>query len=415
VRILVVSNLYPPAAEGGYEMICADTVNALAGQHQFMVLTSAPRADKEGLASGEDVGPPTAVVRRQLPFFEHRRADSFRAPAWAIAGARSMRQAIHDHRPELIFFFNATEIPHSVLWVARQSGVPIAFYIAAPFLSGLYREDRFARHLTGDDRGIRGGWAMLMKLVNLSPQLCIRPRASMRASVAWVSEATRAQSPPPDFMQVRVARVINPATRRYARFAAVRRPLAGRTPLIAYVGRLEWQKGPDLAIRAFARLVGELGIPAEMEIAGPGEPRYVERLKQQATELGVADRVAFRGPLALDDVVALFERASVLVVPSVWQEPMATTPLEAAFARLPVVAADSGGMPEALRPDIEALYFPIGDWETCASRLAEVLRDGEGTAKRVSRARARAREFSFEQFLRKLEEFLAAAVEPEPG
>jgi D-inositol-3-phosphate glycosyltransferase len=178
---------------------------------------------------------------------------------------------------------------------------------------------------------------------------------------------------------------------------------------------LERQKGPDLAIRALSRLVGELGVPAQMEIAGPGQARYVETLERLAGELGVADRIAFRGPLQLDEVVALFERASVLVVPSVWQEPMATTPLEAAFARLPVVASDSGGMPEALRPDVEALYFPIGDWEACAARLAEALRDSESTAKRVSRARARAREFSFEEFLRKIEEFLAAAVRSASG
>jgi glycosyltransferase involved in cell wall biosynthesis len=391
-------------------MLCADTAGALAADHDVLVLTSAPRSSEHGLGAARDEVLP---VRRELPFLEERHSDSFRAPLWALAGARAMRAAIAEHRPDLIFFFNASSIPHAALWVAQQSRVPIAFYVAHPFLTGLYRYDRFARHLLGDDRGIRSGWAAVVKLVNRLPQLRIAPddpRVPLRASVAWVSEATRSQSPPPPFMKVGVTRVINPSTRRYEQFAAAARAPAPDEPVIAFVGRLEWQKGPDVAIRALAHLRRELGVRARLEIAGPGDGAYRASLERLSADAGVAEAVTFRGPLPIKGVIELLARAHAIVVPSVWQEPMAGICLEAAFARIPVVASLSGGMPEALRPDVEALYFPIGDAAACAEQLAAALLDPGATDERVRRARARAEGFTFDRFMDKIEEFIGAAA-----
>jgi len=39
LRILVVSNLFPPVVRGGYEMICADAVEHLRERHEVTVLT----------------------------------------------------------------------------------------------------------------------------------------------------------------------------------------------------------------------------------------------------------------------------------------------------------------------------------------------------------------------------------------
>jgi glycosyltransferase involved in cell wall biosynthesis len=401
VRLLVVSNLYPPVAEGGYEIVCADTVAGLSGRHDILVLTSSQNRD----AVGEERG-----VRRALPYLRPRRWDSLLASLTAWQGARAMRSALADWKPDLIFVWNASAIPHSALWRAQRSGVPIAVYVAAPWLSGLYARDRFARHLVERGQGLRRAWGGLMKLANLAPGLQLRPGTPFHASVCWVSEATRRQSPPPPFMQVDVARVINPATRRYARFAAASRRPADGVPLIAFVGRLEHEKGPDVALRALAHLTRELGVAARLELAGPGDTGFRRGLERLASDLGVADRVHFRGPLPLDGVVDLFERAHLLVVPSVWEEPMATVCIEAAFAQIPVVASLSGGMPEALRPDSEALYFPIGDWRACAEAFAATLAGPESTGQRVERARQRAESFSFERFMIKIAEFVEAAA-----
>jgi glycosyltransferase involved in cell wall biosynthesis len=400
MRLLVVSNMYPPAAEGGYEMICADLMARFSTRHRISVISS---------KFGRERVPPEPDVRRVLDY-QVRKLDTFLAPIAAWQGARAMRAALAESRPELIFVWNAAAVPHSALWVAQQTGIPIAFYIAAPWLDGLYSRDRFARHLCGNpEHGLRHAWGSLMRLVNHAPGLRIKPGTPFEASVCWVSEATRTESPAPPFVELIQHRVINPATRRYERFAAAARNPGDGPPVIAFVGRLEQQKGPDVALRAIAQLQSE-GIDVRFEVAGRGDPDYVQSLERQADELGIADRVRWRGALDLDGVIELFSRAHLFLLPSSWQEPMATVSLEAAFARIPVVASLSGGMPEALRPGREALYFPIGDWQRCANAIAAALADPQETEARTARARERADQFTFERFAKQMTEFVERAV-----
>jgi glycogen synthase len=106
----------------------------------------------------------------------------------------------------------------------------------------------------------------------------------------------------------------------------------------------------------------------------------------------------------------LLAGASALVVPSTWQEPSGGVCLEGGLARVPVVASRSGGMPEGLREEEHALYFPIGHADACADALARVLTDTAETEARTARAFERARQFSFDNYMAQMDEFLAAAV-----
>ena len=387
-------------------MLCEDTVTALSREHHITVLTSGRGRGTTG-SPAVDEGP---VVRRSLPYLSYSRTDSFLAPASAVRGAREMRATLDVARPDLVLVFNAAQIPHSALWVVHERGLRMAMYVCAPWLDGLYSRDRFARHLSERGTWARAPWTAAMRAVNRLPGLRIDTGLPLTASVAWASHATMQQSPPPSFMSVNVSTVIYPATRRHARFSrATRRP--ERELLIAFVGRLEPQKGPDVAIRAFARFVRDGGFPqARFELAGSGQPAYVKTLLQLAAALGVADRVVFRGQLELEQVVDLFERAHLLVAPSTWEEPSGGVILEAACASLPVVASLSGGMPEVLRPGTEALYFPIGDWEACADAWAAALADPVATTERAAHARARADALSFENYLNDMEAFIHAAA-----
>ena len=90
-------------------------------------------------------------------------------------------------------------------------------------------------------------------------------------------------------------------------------------------------------------------------------------LERLARELELEDRVKPLGQISQPEVAQLMSRASAIVVPSTWEEPSGGICLEAGLARLPVVAARSGGMPEGLLEEEHALYFPIRDHEACAA------------------------------------------------
>jgi len=118
------------------------------------------------------------------------------------------------------------------------------------------------------------------------------------------------------------------------------RPPEHETALL-FVGRLVSVKGVDVALRALS----ELDPAYTLTICGDGDER--EALEALAQRLGVDDRVTFEGWVDHDDIAEYARRASIQLVPSRY-EPFGIVALEAIAAGCPVVASDTGGLPEAV-------------------------------------------------------------------
>jgi glycosyltransferase involved in cell wall biosynthesis len=400
MRILVISNLYPPAVRGGYEVLCAETVKRLQARHEVTVLTSR--------AHGVPADP---HVIRELDLLPPGPRSALRAPLATLHGVRVTGRLLEALQPELIFVWNGAAIPHAVIRVCQFAGVPMAFSVAEHWFGGLYRRDQFMRHLMPGESGLRGVWARGIRLFNRHPALRIDPHKRLPASICWVSEALRRGVPLPSTVEPLVERVIYTGVHAPELWAGVERRPPTSPPTIAFVGRLEEQKGPAVAYRALAALRDRHGIDAQLKLAGRGTPDMLAQLEQLARDLGIRTRVELLGQLDQAGVASLLAGASAIVAPSTWQEPSGGVCLEAGLARVPVVASRSGGMPEGLREDEHALYFPIGDAAGCADALARVLGEPEETQARAARAFERARQFSFDSYMAQMDEFLSAAID----
>jgi glycosyltransferase involved in cell wall biosynthesis len=150
-----------------------------------------------------------------------------------------------------------------------------------------------------------------------------------------------------------------------ARFASSEAP---GSHLVLSVGRLVWEKGHQDVLRAVAWLRRE-GRDARVLIVGAGPEEA--RLRAHGRDLGVDDLVEWRTSVDYTEMPAVFGRASCFVLASLptmwWEEQFGMVLAEAAAAGLPLVAAESGAIPEVLRGT--GSLFPAGDWR----RLAEVL------------------------------------------
>lgn len=395
MRILVVSNLYPPAAIGGYEQRCAAIVDTLSPRHEITVLTS-----REG-------GESEPGVLRTLPFMRPTKAHSLRAPLFTLAAVRAARRALEQVRPELIFVFNGASVPQAALRALELSGVPVAWSVGEHWFAGIYRHDQFLRHLYPGDTGLRGVWAAGVRVLwRIDPQLRrLELHTPVPAAIVWNTEVMRTFVPVPPTTKPVLERVIYPGTRHEEMYAALpRTPTA--EPTIAFVGRVEPEKGPDVAVRALAELERTHGIRARLVICGAATPQMASWIEALAAEQGVADRVELRGFLRADELGAVLATSHIMLAPYVWEEPLGLVCVEAGLARVPIVASLSGGMPELLRDGEEALFFAKGDVSACAELLARTLRDGDATAARVERAFARAREFGWDGYVERIERFL---------
>jgi glycosyltransferase involved in cell wall biosynthesis len=177
------------------------------------------------------------------------------------------------------------------------------------------------------------------------------------------------------------------------------------SPVITAAGRLTWQKGFDVLIRAFPRVVEEFPA-ASLVILGEGGRR--QDLENEATRSGVGRAIRFAGHRT--DVREVLSEADVYVLSS-RNEGMANTLLEAMSVGAPIVATDVSGTSEAVRDGREALIVPPENPGELARAITEVLRDRDLASRLGSAAAVRARErFGTSRMIDDLEGLLTSAL-----
>jgi glycosyltransferase involved in cell wall biosynthesis len=185
-----------------------------------------------------------------------------------------------------------------------------------------------------------------------------------------------------------VERVFLPARKVYtipngidpARFPVPERP--ERRPVIAYAGQLIPEKGVATLLEAAAVLKAGATGEVEVLIAGAGAQR--EELEAMASELGLAG-ARFLGHLG--SVAALFGRADIVVVPSVWGEAFGYVAIEAMACGAAVVVSDAGALPEVVAG--AGVVFRAGDAEDLAAKLRPLIESREERLRRGRAGRAR--------------------------
>jgi glycogen(starch) synthase len=401
VRLLVISDLYPPVAFGGYERSCAAVVDGLRKRHSVVVLTSDLRRQEAAAESW---------VRRELPWLSSARRDAARVPRAATRTAVVTRRALADVRPDAVYVGNCLGTSQVAPLIALQAGFPVVHRLSELwFAASLYRSDRFVGHLVPTGGTVRGGWSKLVRVVNRHPALRLDPHQRVPAAISWCSDDLRARVTLPAAIDPVLQHTIHPGVA--PTFAAVpRRPDEDVT--IAYVGRVTTAKGAELAVAAVAALRDRHGIPARLVLAGHCDRHMATRVDRLVRAHRLEPAVRRVGQLDTPALADLLARANLVVVPTVAHEAFGRVCLEAALARVPVVAARIGGIPEAVHDGEHALLFAPGDIGACAAALAATVRDPAGARARAERAARHAERFSVEGFVTGEEAFLyeAAAV-----
>ena len=177
--------------------------------------------------------------------------------------------------------------------------------------------------------------------------------------------------------------------------------------LIVYAGQIIRGKGVDVLLRALAKVKSNF----ECIILGDGNHR--EACEQLCRKLGLQDRVHFKGFVSQDELKNYYKECSLVALPSVWPEPIATIGLEVMRYGLPVVGFDAGGVKDWLFDGHNGFLVPWMDKDIFASRIDTLLADkglarelGENGLKLVTER------YDFEQYIGNLESLFAEVARP---
>jgi D-inositol-3-phosphate glycosyltransferase len=181
-------------------------------------------------------------------------------------------------------------------------------------------------------------------------------------------------------------------------------------PIVAFVGRIQPLKAPDVLLRAAALLpdvrVLIAGGPSGTGLAAP------DSLVRLAAELGITDRVIFLPPQSRERLVEVYRAADLVAVPS-YSESFGLVAVEAQACGTPVVAAAVGGLPVAVADGRSGALVDGHEPGRWASVIAELLGADQGALSRAAVAHAAG--FSWDHTVDALLASYGRAMGDDPG
>lgn len=283
-----------------------------------------------------------------------------------------LRAAIRDLAPDIVISFVDRT---NVLCLAATTGLGVPVIVAERIDPG--------RHPVGPV------WALLRRLLYpRADALVVQTRSVEQWARGLVSAA-------------RVHVIPNPVAPPVAESPATRKMQ------VVAMGRLTYQKGFDLLVRAFARLAAGSPDPWRLLVLGDGEDRG--KLEALAVGMGVADRVEFRG--CVENPAAVLAESEIFVLSSRY-EGFPNALLEAMAAGMAVIAADCpSGPSEIIEPEVNGVLAPPENVQALASALGRLAGDAPARRRLGEQARRIVERYSLDRVLAAWEGTIAAARE----
>ncbi len=342
LRILIISNLFPPQVVGGYERAIADYARRLHERgHEILVLT----ADVQNLPTADgSSGIETVAVRRCLRLFgTWVGGTQYFAPEEAaevgVHNYHNLAAQVLEFAPDVCLCGNLDFLGAGIPKQLLGTGIPVAHFVmnnGPGYPLPLSPCEETYQYITVSDwiktKLTNGGYATNGKV---NPAITIYPGAD-------TDYFAHSELPPRDQLR------------------------------IIYAGLVEHYKGPDVLINALSLLHQE-EIDFVATIAGGFfDPNYIGQLESFVTEQGMADRVKFTGLLGKSVLRDLYRTHNVYVLPSRFDEPFSIGLIEAMAAGLTCIASRVGGSPEAIRDQEDGIIFTSENALELADGLASL-------------------------------------------
>lgn len=406
MRILFVSNYFPPESRGGYELWCQETALRFAGHgHSVAVLTS--RSNREA-RDGQDG--PVEVLRKLHLEVTGGLKSTFLRIAIRSRLERENRLALEEtfstFEPEVALAWGLWNVPRSVpRGLERRLPGRMAYYLSDywPTLPSACVQQLNAparRRLLQIPKRLAAvpvkTWTNCGRSTPLRFEHPICVTSAVRDSLVMAG------------IPVGHARIVYGGTDvdEFEARDIPERPTGGPLRTI-FLGRLHPDKGVHTAIEAMARLKASK-VAVALDIYGRGDTEYETMLLSLIRRHALEQRVRLRGPVSRRDLPAVLFGYEILIFPSEWEEPFGRVITEAMAAGLCVVGTRTGGAAEILVGEENALTFPPGEAGALSMQLERLAGDDMLRRRLAEAGRRQVRErFSLDRMVGEIEAFLA--------
>lgn len=355
MKIIIISNLYPPISRGGAEKVVQRIVGELSSRgHEVTVISTMSFRDRP-----ESKETPGETVYRFCPFNIYHLLQDYKYPyffrlLWHLIdlfgffSARRVGKIIETEKPDIILTHNLKGIGLRIPQMIKKIGVPFIHTIHDVQLSVPSGLLMYGEKLTFFERIFRRPYEIAVRWAISQPNLVISPSSFLanfykKRGFFLDIPLQVLPNPVPNF---------KPSSRETTPSNVLR---------LLFAGQLSRHKG----ILDLLEAVNLLEIPFELHIAGDGP--LASLVQEQCKK---DHRLIFHGFVSTNCLQQLFNIVDATVVPSSCYENSPTIIYESLCSGVPVIASRIGGVGELIKNEINGYLVEPGN----VSALAEVLR-----------------------------------------
>ncbi len=371
MKILMVSNLYPPHFRGGYEVRCAQVAEALVQLgHDVRVLTTVyglPLSPSGTFQPAMEIinGVP---VDRRLHNGAFGPQDPSRPWTWHqvkrdLADARYFVNLLKRFQPDIVNWWNMNGVSMTLLPIPSTLRIPDVHWIEYPWMADEYGKcgekvkpfwDSVWDGTWGPSaaRPLFRWWGRRLERQVREEGLPTREFPNCPTHVSFVSEYLRAlyRESGLEFPSSGVLFGGVPEEPFYAPIDPARERSTELRTL--YAGQLTYDRGLHVAVEAIGQLPKEVQRRVTLTVAGPTTEAYrpyFEQVSARVQDLGLNERVRFMGKVNHEEIAKIYKSHHVLLFMSMREEGLPLVMVEAMLAGCAVVTTGSGGAIEIAR------------------------------------------------------------------
>lgn len=439
MKILAVSNLYPPNVVGGYEQLCFDVMQGLAAKgHGVSILTST-YGGKRCEYTGQQIFRTLQLSANSDNLYEPYFASDEERAKTDRFNISEIQKVLELVDPDIVFVWNLHFFNTPVLETLELSEKKLVYLLTDNWLISFYQPDFIADYFTRKVYGSVSRGRRLFERLRSCPRCRLKyfstlgkaivKRTLLRGRNQQIFGAGNTShklggSPifPSSFMRDLYSRAGFRFEDTTIIHHGVTAPLVASVPRadrsqfvmdgelrLLFAGRVVEIKGAHTAIKALPQIIRACPrLDVHLTIVGDDRDQpYKQGLLRLVKSLGMKKQVSFANPVPESELFSLFQQHDIYLFPSLY-EPFSLTLIHALQAGIPTVATNVGGNPEIVIPGKTGLLCPKSDSKVLAARVCEYAFNNAMRADIGLRGSAYASEFTFSRMISQVEDHLCS-------
>ena len=339
MKILVISNYYPPHYLGGYELACFDTVKFLRQKgHKVSVLTG----DYKSSECENDIYRKLSYIDYKSPSYKNKyNIEEF--------NYHVTENIIQITKPDIIYIWSLRLISLSPLWAIEKTKIKKIFEIGDFWMKGFLNNNFFSKLKRGIKNLLPFG---ISKEVSISPAICISN---------WMVDIMKKQ-----YGSQKIHVVPN------GTHISKKRCIYKDDSIMKYMfcGRIDYSKGLDMAIKALSTLKDNGYSDFEFHIYGDGDNTYLKKCLKMIDVLNLQDQVFYHGKL--NNLVEAYKQNHVLLMPTRIPESFGLVLIEAMSYGVVSIAPDNYGPKEIIEDSKNGILFKQNDQNSLDEKIQRI-------------------------------------------